>query len=181
MMRNADPTSERMAGWTHALTDDVRPHQQGETNPAATETLMSPSDFVDAHRNDSSSEIFGIAEICAEFGISARALRFYEEKGLLTPRRVNSTRIYNRKDRARLSLILRGQSIGASLAVIKEYLDLYGDHGEGHERQLVYVIEKTTAAIAELELKAREIERTLAEMRLINAESRAALLARRGE
>jgi DNA-binding transcriptional MerR regulator len=178
MVRDSDPASERLAGWTHALTDGVQPPPHGETSPTATETRMSPSDFVEAHRDDSSSEIFGIAEICAEFEISARALRFYEEKGLLTPRRVNSTRIYNRKDRARLSLILRGQSIGASLAVIKEYLDLYGDHGEGHERQLTYVIEKTNAAIAELEVKAREIERTLAEMRLINAESRAALAAR---
>lgn len=148
---------------------------------AATETRLSPSDFVDAHRNSSSSEIFGIAEICAEFDISARALRFYEEKGLLAPKRVNGTRIYNRRDRARLSLILRGQSIGASLATIKEYLDLYGDHGEGHERQLTYLIEKTDHWIADLEMKAREIERTLAEMRLINAESRALLAARQGK
>ncbi len=136
------------------------------------ETGLSPRAFVDAHRDDSSSEIFGIAEMCEAFGISARALRFYEEKGLLSPRRVNGTRIYNRRDRARLSLILRGQSIGASLAVIKEYLDLYGDQGEGHTRQLHYLIEKTDAAIAELEAKARQIERTLAEMRLINSASR---------
>ncbi len=160
-------------------TDTVTMRETGAVSgPVATETHLSPSDFVDAHRNSSSSEIFGIAEICAEFGISARALRFYEEKGLLTPKRVNGTRIYNRRDRARLSLILRGQSIGASLATIKEYLDLYGDHGEGHERQLTYLIEKTDSSIAELEMKAREIERTLAEMRLINAESRALLAAR---
>jgi DNA-binding transcriptional MerR regulator len=144
------------------------------------ETGLSPRAFVDAHRDDSSNEIFGIAEMCEAFGISARALRFYEEKGLLAPRRVNGTRIYNRRDRARLSLILRGQSIGASLAVIKEYLDLYGDHGEGHARQLQYVIEKTDAAIADLEAKARQIDRTLVEMRLINTASRA-LLEARGE
>jgi DNA-binding transcriptional MerR regulator len=145
---------------------------------ASHESGLSPSAFVDAHRNDSSSEIFGIADMCEAFNISARALRFYEEKGLLSPRRINGTRIYNRRDRARLSLILRGQSIGASLALIKEYLDLYGDRGEGHSRQLQYVIEKTDAAIAELEAKAQQIEQTLAEMRLINADSRALLKER---
>lgn len=162
--------------------DAAAPHTEAGamSGLTATETHLSPSDFVDAHRNSSSNEIFGIAEICAEFGISARALRFYEEKGLLAPKRVNGTRIYNRRDRARLSLILRGQSIGASLATIKEYLDLYGDHGEGHERQLTYLVEKTDQWIAELEMKAREIERTLAEMRLINAEGRKLLAARDG-
>eukprot|EP01037_Dinobryon_pediforme_P020380 gene20380-20991_t len=129
-----------------------------------------------AHRDDSSNEIFGIAEVCDAFGITARALRFYEEKGLLAPRRVNGTRIYNRRDRARLSLILRGQSIGASLAVIKEYLDLYGDRGEGHARQLAYVIEKTDTAIADLEAKAVQIQRTLEEMRVINAASQSRTL-----
>lgn len=164
-MAGSEQTGDHRALWSGA-------------GPTASETRLSPSDFVEAHRNGSSSEIFGIAEMCEAFGISARALRFHEEKGLLAPRRVNGTRIYNRRDRARLSLILRGQSIGASLAAIKEYLDLYGDHGEGHDRQLHYVIEKTDAAIADLESKAREIERTLAEMRHINAESRALLAAR---
>ena len=166
------------------MTDDVHAQTDRSAAPAdgreaPRETGLSPRAFVDAHRDDSSSEIFGIAEMCEAFDISARALRFYEEKGLLAPRRINGTRIYNRRDRARLSLILRGQSIGASLAVIKEYLDLYGDQGEGHARQLQYVIEKTDAAIAELEAKSRQIERTLVEMRLINAASRGLLDERR--
>jgi DNA-binding transcriptional MerR regulator len=161
------------------MTDHSIAQPVGIEAPATNhETGLSPRAFVDAHRDDSSNEIFGIAEMCEAFNISARALRFYEEKGLLSPRRVNGTRIYNRRDRARLSLILRGQSIGASLAVIKEYLDLYGDQGEGHARQLQYVIEKTDEAIAELEAKALQIERTLAEMRLINAASRALLAER---
>ncbi len=161
----------------HAPTDRFAGLGDGREPPS--ETGLSARAFVDAHRDDSSSEIFGIAEMCEAFNISARALRFYEEKGLLSPRRINGTRIYNRRDRARLSLILRGQSIGASLAVIKEYLDLYGDRGEGHTRQLHYVIEKTDAAIAELEAKAEQIERTLAEMRLINSASRALLAGQR--
>jgi len=160
------------------IEDTMHPAQSPETMSSAHETGLSPRAFVDAHRDDSSSQIYGIAEMCDAFGISARALRFYEEKGLLAPRRVNGARIYNRRDRARLSLILRGQSIGASLAEIKEYLDLYGDQGEGHARQLQYVIEKTDQAIADLEAKARQIERTLVEMRLINAASRSLLADR---
>jgi len=84
---------------------------------------------VDAHRDDDSGELFGIAELCAEFGITLRTIRFYEDKGLLSPRRINGTRVYSRKDRARLALILRSKAIGASLEDIKHYLDMYGAHG----------------------------------------------------
>jgi hypothetical protein len=60
-----------------------------------------------AHRDDDTGELFGIAELCAEFGITLRTIRFYEDKGLLSPRRINGTRVYTRRDRARLALILR--------------------------------------------------------------------------
>ena len=134
---------------------------------------------VDAHREDSSGELFGIAELCAEFGITLRTIRFYEDKGLLKPRRINGTRVYTRKDRARLALILRSKAIGASLEEIKHYLDLYGDQGEGRVQQLRYVFDRTTAAIAELELKRAHIDATLAELRVINASCKRHLDARR--
>ena len=108
-----------------------------------------------------------------------RALRFYEDKGLLAPRRVNGARVYTRRDRARLALIIRAKNIGSSLADIKRYLDLYGDQGEGRSQQLDYVIARTDAAIAELEQKRAEIEKTLAELRVINATCRGHLEARR--
>ena len=63
--------------------------------------------FVDSHRDEGAAELFGITELCREFGITLRALRFYEDKGLLSPRRINGARVYTRRDRARLSLILR--------------------------------------------------------------------------
>ena len=109
--------------------------------------------FVASHRDEGSAELFGIAELCREFGVTLRALRFYEDKGLLAPRRVNGTRVYTRRDRARLALILRAKAIGSSLAEIKHYLDLYGDHGEGRAQQLNFVIARTDEAIAELEAK----------------------------
>jgi len=135
--------------------------------------------FVASHRDDGTGELFGIAELCREFGTTLRALRFYEDKGLLAPRRVNGTRVYTRRDRARLALILRAKAIGSPLAEIKHYLDLYGDHGEGRAQQLNYVITRTDAAIAELEQRRAHIDATLAELRLINAGCKRQLGARK--
>ena len=129
-------------------------------------------EVVDSHRDVDTGELFGITELCREFGITLRTIRFYEDKGLLSPRRINGARVYSRRDRARLALILRSKAIGASLAEIKHYLDLYGQHGEGRQRQLSWVQQRTDAAIAELEAKRRALEATLAELRVINSEVR---------
>jgi len=133
--------------------------------------------FVDSHRDEGATELFGITELCREFGITLRALRFYEDKQLVTPRRINGARVYTRRDRARLSLILRAKAIGSPLSEIKRYLDLYGDQGEGRAQQLRYVIERTDTEIAELEKKRARIDETLAELRVINATCRKNLQA----
>ncbi|MCY7315571.1 MAG: MerR family DNA-binding transcriptional regulator [Rubrivivax sp.] len=121
------------------------------------------------HSDESADELFGITELCAEFGITLRTIRLYEDKGLLAPRRINSTRVYTRRDRARLALILRSKAIGASLSEIKHYLDLYGAHGEGRMQQMRFVVERTDAAISNVETKRAHIEATLAELRVINS------------
>ena len=128
--------------------------------------------FVDSHRDEADTELFGITELCAEFGVTLRALRFYEDKGLLSPRRVGGARVYTRRDRARLTLVLRAKAIGSPLSEIKRYLDLYGDHGEGRDQQLAYVIARTDTAIEELAQKRAQIDETLAELRVINASCR---------
>jgi len=127
---------------------------------------------VDAHRGGDGDELFGITELCRDFGITLRTIRFYEDKGLLAPRRVSGARVYTRRDRARLALIVRSKAIGASLADIKHYLDLYGAHGEGRSQQLRYVLDKTDAAISTLSQRKVDIESTLAELQLINREVR---------
>jgi DNA-binding transcriptional MerR regulator len=134
--------------------------------------------FVDSHRDEGTTELFGITELCREFGITLRALRFYEDKELLSPRRINGARVYTRRDRARLALILRAKAIGSPLSEIKRYLDLYGVQGEGRSQQLSYVIDRTDTAIAELETKRAQIDETLAELRVINAYSREQLQKR---
>jgi DNA-binding transcriptional MerR regulator len=145
-------------------------------------TLLSPvtrkrsaptaQEAVDAHRDDGGGELFGITELCNEFGITLRTIRFYEDKGLLSPRRINGTRVYTRRDRARLAIILRSKAIGASLDEIKEYLDLYGSQGEGRVQQMKFVMSKTDAAIAELVQKRAHLDAMLQELRIINAEVR---------
>lgn len=123
---------------------------------------------VEAHHSTRIDELFGIAELAEEFAVTHRALRLYESKGLLSPRRVAGQRLYTRRDRARLALILRAKALGSTLDEIKAYLDLYGDHGEGRRKQLEFVIERTEAAMAALEEKKQKIEASLAELRLIH-------------
>ncbi|MEY3272627.1 MAG: hypothetical protein RLZZ341_1528, partial [Pseudomonadota bacterium] len=145
--------------------------------PGTTTTSAATREAVDAHRDDGGAELFGITELCQQFGITLRTIRFYEDKGLLAPRRVNGARVYTRRDRARLALILRSKAIGASLDEIKHFLALYGTHGEGRVQQMRYVVQRTDEAIAELETKRAHIEATLSELRLINQRVREALAA----
>jgi len=153
-----------------ALPPASRPTGRGDARAEA---------FVGEHRADASAQVYGIAELADEFEITHRAIRLYEQKGLLAPRRVNGQRVYSRRDRARLVLILRAKALGSTLEEIKEYLDLYGQHGEGRQKQLEYVIGKITAAVGMLEAKREQLDRSLAELRLIEQTCRHQLAERR--
>ncbi len=109
--------------------------------------------------------LYGIAELADEFGITPRAIRFYEAKGLLEPPRVNGGRVYSRRERARLKLIMRAKSIGFSLAEVKQFLKLYGDRGQGRPLQVAFVAERSNALIKELEQKQADIAATLGELK----------------
>ena len=110
--------------------------------------------------------LYSIGDLAAEFGLSPRAIRFYEDQGLLTPRRIGGNRIYAAGDRARLQLILRGKRLGFALADIKELLGLY-DVDPDHLEQLRATLVKGRARIAELERQQQEIALTLKELREI--------------
>ena len=109
-------------------------------------------------------EVFTITELARECGITARTLRFYEEKGLLSPRRHGLERLYSRRDRARLKYVLMGKTVGFSLDEVREMLDLY-DVGDGQETQLRVALTKFGERIARLEHQKSEIERVLGELR----------------
>jgi DNA-binding transcriptional MerR regulator len=119
-----------------------------------------------AQAADSEEALYSIGDLAAEFSISTRTIRFYEIKGLITPKRAGTTRVYSRRDRARLILILRGKRLGFSLEGIAEYLNLY-DADPDQLAQTRLLLQKVERAIGELAEKQADIEKTLAELREI--------------
>src|SRR4029453_3871592 len=107
---------------------------------------------------------FTIRDLADEFGCTHRTIRFYEDQGLLKPRRERQARIFSHRDRARLSLILRGRGLGFSIAEIAEMLNLY-DADPGHVRQLKLALEKGRTRLAQLERQRADIETAIAELR----------------
>lgn len=118
---------------------------------------------------------FSIRQLCDEFEVTPRTLRFYEAKGLLSPNRRGQTRLFTVRDRARLKLILRGKRFGFSLSEIKELLDLYVRNGDQtaqlsatleaarrHHQELVEKRDELDLALADLEREMGEIEEILA-------------------
>jgi DNA-binding transcriptional MerR regulator len=123
------------------------------------------------------SELFTVNQLAEELGVTPRAIRFYEVKGLLSPRRAGTTRVFDRRDRARLQLILRGKRLGFSLAAIREFLDLY-DADPSQISQLSLLLGRTRQRIAELEQQRRDIEQTLGELRAVEREVMTVLAGR---
>ena len=121
-------------------------------------------------------QFFTVTQLAEELGVTARAVRFYEDKGLISPRRAGNTRVYTLRDRARLKLILRGKRLGFTLAEIKEYLDLY-DLDRTQKEQLRTLLRGVGKRIQRLEVQRIALEETLAELREIEDQADDALAA----
>jgi DNA-binding transcriptional MerR regulator len=107
---------------------------------------------------------FTIRQLCLEFGCTPRALRFYEDKGLLAPGRSGMNRVYSYRDRGRLQLILRGKRVGLALAEIREILQLY-DKNDGGVAQNATALKKFRARIVALQQQREDIDHAIDELR----------------
>ena len=106
---------------------------------------------------------FTIGQLCEEFGVTARALRFYEDENLISPERNGTQRLYSERDRARLAWILRGKRVGFSLSEIGDLLDLY-DLGDSRKTQKAVTLDKCKERIEALTRQKADIDETIEEM-----------------
>ena len=114
-------------------------------------------------------ELYSVSELANDLGVTPRALRFYEDKGLLAPQRAGNTRVYTPRDRGRLMLILRGKRLGFTLREVREWLDLY-EPGPGQAAQMTRLRDRLRQRIATLEQQRDDLDATLAELREILGE-----------
>lgn len=121
-----------------------------------------------------------ITELADEYGVTLRAIRFYEEQGLLAPERHGTQRIFHDGDRVRLALVLRGKRLGFGLDEIKKIIGMY-DAEPGETGQLRYLLEQIAVRREELEQRRRDIDATLAELDEVERRCRADLARLRPE
>ena len=108
--------------------------------------------------------VYRIGELSKEFDVTLRTLRFYEDKGLLSPRRIGNTRLYSRADRTRLKLILRGKRFGFSLEEIRQLLDLY-HVGDQQVTQLTKTYEIARERLADMERQREELTEAIEDLK----------------
>ncbi len=135
--------------------------------PPAASTAKSPA-IRDSQR------IYSIAELAREFAVTPRTIRFYEDEGLIKPRRQGTQRLYSAGDRARLGWIRRGQRLGFKLAEIHELLDLYQVDRTGVQ-QLRELLRRSRSHVADLEAKRRDLDAQIAEFKEVESQVEAEL------
>lgn len=121
-------------------------------------------------------DLYTVNQLADALGITPRAIRFYESKGLIAPSRVGSMRVFTRHDRGRLLLVLRGIRLGLSLAEVRDYLDLYDTDPTQHG-QVRLLLGKVRARITTLEAQRQDLDQALTELRAIAARAEDSMAA----
>lgn len=156
----------RRFGWTRQLREipNVGARRMTLENENAP-TAVAASATANSDRPPSLPEekYFRIGDLASEFGVTLRTLRFYEDKGLISPRRNGVTRLYSRRDRARLKLILLGKRLGFSLEEVRKMIELYDPYGK-NEKQLRVALEKGERQMQHLHAQRAEIDEAIAEL-----------------
>ena len=128
--------------------------------------LVSPGEAAANTNNmsvEAGEELVRIGEMAKKYGVTLRTLRFYEDKGLLNPKRDGATRLYTRRDKARLKLILLGRKVGFSLRDVKQMMDLYDPTGS-NTKQLRLALDKSEKQLARLQKQRALIEDAINEL-----------------
>jgi DNA-binding transcriptional MerR regulator len=112
---------------------------------------------------ETGEDLVRIGEMAKKYGVTLRTLRFYEDKGLLNPQRDGSTRLYTRRDKARLKLILLGRKVGFSLRDVKQMMDLYDPTGS-NTKQLRLALDKSEKQLARLQKQRALIDDAINEL-----------------
>jgi DNA-binding transcriptional MerR regulator len=112
---------------------------------------------------EAGEDLARIGEMAKKYGVTLRTLRFYEDKGLLNPQRDGSTRLYTRRDKARLKLILLGRKVGFSLRDVKQMMDLYDPSGS-NSKQLRLALDKSEKQLARLQKQRALIDDAINEL-----------------
>ena len=141
--------------------------------PGLIRTMPSSSQAHAAASGDT-APFHSVSQLAKQLGVTARTIRFYEDKGLIAPQRAGTARVYTHRDRARLVLILRGKKLGFSLREIRDYLDLYDADPTHHlqTRQLLVLVRKR---VAKLQEQRAAIDQSLAELTEIDRQCEAVL------
>ncbi|MEC4590499.1 MULTISPECIES: MerR family transcriptional regulator [Nitrospirillum] len=111
-------------------------------------------------------ETYTISQLAEAFELTPRTIRYYEDEGLLTPRREGQQRVYTHRDWARLKLIMRGKRLGFTIAGIKDFLDLY-EVGDAQVPQMRFLLSSARDRIATLEQQLRDVQQTLVDLKEI--------------
>ncbi len=132
------------------------------------------------HRGEATGDVltdrlFTVTQLAENLGVTARTIRFYEDKGLIAPQRAGTTRVYTHRDRARMALILRGKRLGFSLREIRDYLDLYDvDHTQ--TEQLRALLKAVAGRVEQLEQQRIALDETLKELNEIKRQADEAMM-----